>query len=201
MKNKQVIVKRINELYHDVTGDTYDKVYSFMIENEKKRWHRIANLYLKFDHRIQILDIGTGSGLVPLSICKLLKPEDTFICSDISRKMLQVADQNIKREKFINKFKFVKISSAEQENIPFSDNYIDIITMNSVLHHINNTNMFLNEVDRILKPNGLIFIGHEPNRYFYENKFIVNLSNLFYYIFYDYVLSSEKVMVGELRQA
>jgi len=56
--------------------------------------------------------------------------------------------------------------------LSFRDESIDVITINSVLHHIQDTEGFIKEIDRVLKPYGLIFIGHEPNRYFYDSKFL-----------------------------
>lgn len=42
--------------------------------------------------------------------------------------------------------------------------------MNSVLHHIKETGEFFREIDRVLKPEGVFFLGHEPNRRFVESR-------------------------------
>lgn len=54
------------------------------------------------------------------------------------------------------------------EDIELPDNCADVITLNSILHHIPDSTHFLLEIKRILKPGGLLLIGHEPNRRFYS---------------------------------
>lgn len=46
----------------------------------------------------------------------------------------------------------------------------DVITMNSVLHHLPDPGHLLAEVDRILVPGGTLVIWHEPNRRFYTSR-------------------------------
>lgn len=166
------LVQRLNELYHDLINEKYHFSHPEIFEQEKERWKRIAKQFLNFANPITIVDIGTGTGFVPLTITKFLKEGDIFICSDISGGILGVAKQNINRRGRRCQFKFVKIESHVPFQLPFETESMDIVTMNSVLHHIKDTNTFLSEVNRILKSNGLLFIAHEPNKYFYENKFL-----------------------------
>ena len=166
------LVQRVNELYFDFVGEQYVRTHALMFEQEKERWERIAKQFFNFTDPVTIVDIGTGTGFVPLTIAKFLKKEDIFICFDISRSILEVAKQNINKQNFHCQFKFVKIESQVPFWLPLETKSIDIVTMNSVLHHVKDTNTFLSEVDRILKPNGLLFVGHEPNKYFYDHKFL-----------------------------
>jgi ubiquinone/menaquinone biosynthesis C-methylase UbiE len=170
--DEEVIVQRVNELYHDLIGERYSLFHPEIFEREKDRWQRIAKHFLVFSVPIIILDIGTGTGFVPLTIANFLKKNDVFICSDISEGILDVARTEIEKQSFRCQFKFVKIERRMPFSLPFQTESVDIVTMNSVLHHIENTNAFLSEVDRILKPNGSLFIAHEPNEYFHKNKFL-----------------------------
>lgn len=162
------LIQKINEFYFDIIDKDYHPDFSLDME----RWEKIANEYLKREHPLKILDIGTGSGFIPLIVAKYNKKEDTFICSDISNEILKLAKNNIEKQKFQCKFEFLKIESQIPYKLPYTSNFLDVITMNSVLHHINDVKTFLYEVNRILKPKGLLIIGHEPNKYFYQSKIL-----------------------------
>ena len=166
------LVQRINELYFDITSEEYQKSHPSIFFLEKKRWQRIAQRYLNNSQTLKILDVGTGSGFVPLSIASYFKESDTFFCMDISKGILEVAKKNINNQYFPCKFIFQKIMSQIPYKLPFKSNFFEILTINSLLHHINDIKTFLYEIDRVLKPNGFLIIGHEPNRYFYESKFL-----------------------------
>lgn len=166
------LVQRVNELYHDLISERYHDCHPEIFEQEKDRWERIAEQYFDFADPVKIIDIGTGTGFVPLTIAQFLKQGDTFICSDISRNILDVANRKIGKQNFRCRFEFVKIESQLPFRLPFETESAEVLTVNSVLHHIENTSTFLGELDRILKPQGLLFIGHEPNKYFHENIFL-----------------------------
>jgi len=186
------LVLRVNELYHDFTSEQYQHSHPEIFEHEKERWERIAKQFLNLSRSTTIADIGTGTGFVPLQLAKFLRKEDTFICSDISKGILEVARQIIKKQNFQCKFKFVKIENQVPYRLPFETRSIDIVTMNSVLHHVRNTDAFLDEIDRILKPNGLLIIGHEPNNYFYATKLL-----WYIYFLFDH-LPNPKLVVDKL---
>lgn len=44
------------------------------------------------------------------------------------------------------------------ENMPFEDESVDVIISNAVLEHVKNLNKVLSEIQRVLKPNGLVYI-------------------------------------------
>jgi ubiquinone/menaquinone biosynthesis C-methylase UbiE len=188
------LVQRVNELYHDFISEQYDHLHPERFE-QKEKWERIAKQFFNFSKPITIVDIGTGTGLVPLIIAKFLKKGDVFICSDISERILDVAKERISEQNFNAIFKFVKIKTQIPFKLPFKTKMADVITMNAVLHHIKNTKKFLSEVDRVLKPHGLLFIANEPNRYFYESKFL-----WYNYLFLQYFLNPKLAMYKVLQK-
>lgn len=166
------LVLRVNELYYDFTHEQYGAIHSEMGSNEKERWERIAQQFLVFPYPVTIADFGTGNGFVPLTIGPFLRSHDTMYCADISTGMLEVARRNINTAALAPDFEFVKIGSDAPLRLPFDSAMLDAITMNSVLHHIRNTDEFLAEIDRILKPGGMLLIGHEPNKRFTQQNFL-----------------------------
>jgi len=186
------LVQRVNELHYDYLGEKYHP--SEIFAQEIDRWKRITKQFLNTSNLKILVDIGTGTGFVPLAMADLLKRESIFICCDISQRILEAAENNIKKQNLQCRFKFVKIKSQVPLHLPFETNSANIVTINSVLHHIKDTSTFLKEVDRILKPNGVLFIGHEPNKYFYENKFLK-----YNYLFLK-TLTDPKFLVGKIGE-
>jgi ubiquinone/menaquinone biosynthesis C-methylase UbiE len=185
----QKLIERVNEIYHDLTADDYNsKTHCDMLKKEESRWRKAWGYVGK--KRINILDIGTGAGFVPLSIGGKLREKDLFVCSDISGKILDVAKNNIENAGIRCRFAYVRSESLRE----IRDECFDVVTINSTLHHIPDTANFLAEIDRILKVGGLLIIGHEPNRRFSKNIMIQ-----FYYFCLRLVFSPVDVSKDMLR--
>ncbi|HVZ40137.1 MAG TPA: class I SAM-dependent methyltransferase [Candidatus Kapabacteria bacterium] len=160
------LVLRVNELFYDHENDDYRDVHEEMLGREGERWRIRAERFFQFAGPATVIDIGSGAGLVGMSIGSAMREDDRLICADLSGGMLEVARRNLQRLKLRPALEFVKISGSLPYRLPFGDETADVVTMNSVLHHVKDTAGFLAEIDRILKPGGLVMIGHEPNRAF-----------------------------------
>ncbi|MFH1069852.1 MAG: class I SAM-dependent methyltransferase [Candidatus Glassbacteria bacterium] len=172
------LVVRVNELYHDLFSGRYHQSHPEITVREKLRWEAVGRRYFNLQRRLTVLDVGSGTGFVPLAVAPNLKEGDRFICSDVSAGMLDQSRNNLLAGNFRCTFDFVKIDPAAPLRILPEAGTIDIATLNSVLHHIKDTAGFLGELDRLLKPGGLVVIGHEPNRYFLVNPLLKGFSRL-----------------------
>lgn len=160
-----LLILRANELFHDLVKEDYDEeVGEGIAIKEKNRWLK-SKKYFNSKKPLTILDIGTGTGFVPLTIAGFLEKKDTFICSDVSQEMLNLSKKKITEKNFKCKFKFIKT----EKELPFDKEGINIITMDSVLHHIINPSDFLSSLKGILKKGGYIMICHEPNAFYLNN--------------------------------
>lgn len=169
--DQQYFVTRVNEIYHDVEGEAYLQRHPEIFVDEARRWRRIAKKYLVKHSPVIVLDIGTGTGFVPLTIAPFLKREDTVICSDISSVMLEICKREITKRQFECQFRFVKSRGGTISPVEIS---VDFITMNSVLHHIPNVAEFYSQIEAVLSEEGMLIIAHEPNKPFYENRLLWN---------------------------
>lgn len=172
------LVQRVNELYHDLVSERYHQEHPEIFDYERQRWERAGERFFRSAKPLKVLDLGSGTGFVPLATAVFLKAEDVFICSDISGRVLDQARKNIQACEFACQFKYVKLEPEIPFHLPFERGYVEIIALNSVLHHVKDTGAFLSEIDRILKPDGLLLIGHEPNSYFFSNLFLRLVSRL-----------------------
>ncbi len=78
---------------------------------------------------------------------------------DISLESLQLAPY------FIKRLKLKKIPDricADAYNLPFQDNSFNFIFCYQSLHHFPNPRPIIEEIHRVLKPNGYLFINEEP---------------------------------------
>ena len=90
---------------------------------------------------IRVLELGTGSGAIALSLSKERSNWEVF-ASDISEDALKVAKKN--QEKFNHPVNFVQANWLE----PFDNNCFDLVVSNPP---------YIDENDKLLKSDGLIF--------------------------------------------
>lgn len=69
----------------------------------------------------------------------------------------------------------IQVLEGNLEDIDFDDNLFDAVTLNMVLEHIDYPNSLLKEIDRILKPNGLVFV-EVPN----VRSFLLSMITIYY---------------------
>ncbi|MHC4166386.1 MAG: class I SAM-dependent methyltransferase [Planctomycetota bacterium] len=155
------LVHRINEIYHNLENAYYDTRHDEILKSEPLFWKNSAERFVRRENEIVCLDFGTGTGFVPEIIGPYMKKGDSLICCDVSAEMLTVCEDKLTKMHLKCECSFHKI---DDEALPVHDGSVDVITVNSVLHHIYDLNSFVAECERLLKPSGLMVVAHEPNR-------------------------------------
>ncbi len=153
-------VRRINEIYHNLENACYDGQHEDIPQFEQRFWEEAAGRYVATDRSIVWLDYGTGTGFVPAAIAEHLKAEDTVVCCDVSSEMLRLCEAKLKDSPLRCRRAFEKIDG---QTIPAVSSSVDIVSVNSVLHHLFDLPAFAAECRRVLKPKGLLIVAHEPN--------------------------------------
>ncbi len=101
---------------------------------------------------MKVLDIGTGPGVIPLHLQRFY-PDAHFIGMDISLDMLERAKENrIRRQASL------KLLAGDGEILPLGDNTLHVITSFFALHHMDEPERLLKEVDRVLTSDGDLLI-------------------------------------------
>lgn len=99
------------------------------------------------------LDAGCGIGN---NLSTLLRFFDNIIACDISQEALNYAKKRFKN----SKINFIR---ADIKNLPFKENFFDIVICTEVLEHIDNLHQAKNELFRVLKKENGYFIISTPN--------------------------------------
>ena len=100
-----------------------------------------------------ILDIATGTG--DLAILFSATSAQEIIGLDISQGMLEIGKQKIQAKNLNDKIQMVL---GDGENIPYANDYFDVITVAYGVRNFENLERGLGEILRVLKPGGQLLI-------------------------------------------
>jgi demethylmenaquinone methyltransferase/2-methoxy-6-polyprenyl-1,4-benzoquinol methylase len=131
----------------------YDFLNQLLSMGIHKGWRRKAVRLLKDIHPKTILDIATGTGDFAIETMKL--NPDKVIGVDISEGMLKFGVEKINKLGLQNK---IELKLGDSENLPFSDNSFDAITVGFGVRNFENLEKGINDIYRVLSPNGMIAI-------------------------------------------
>lgn len=149
-KNEKTVAAhiKINENRWDSWAGTYDnKRFNFFRYLQKKA---VSLVQLKEGQRF--LDIGCGTGWAVRHAADVLKGNGQFYGIDMSEKMIEKATENSRG------YKNTHFYQAIVEKLPFEDNFFDSAICTNSFHHYLDPSKALDEVYRVLKPGGRIYI-------------------------------------------
>ena len=100
-----------------------------------------------------ILDIGSGKGIMALS---LVKAGYSITSVDNNEEMLRIAALNLAYEKLLSK---VELYVMDAYSLDFKENSFNRIFMVEALHHIEDINGIFVEIDRVLAGTGKLILA------------------------------------------
>ena len=114
----------------------------------KQGWFNWLFNQIDFSKVNRLLELGCGNGKLWQENSIDLRNREIFL-SDISEGMVEEV-----RKKLGSDFNCIV---ADAEKIPFKDSYFDTIIANHVLFYLNDLNLGLKEIDRVLKSDGILY--------------------------------------------
>ena len=130
-------VRRRDQVSRVAFSEIYDIIYNLVCETVASG---------------KILDIGCGTGLCAIQIAKDDRYEVAGI--DNSAEMIKMCEKNAKKEGVTVDFRV-----ATASRLPFEDQEFDMIFSNGSLHHWEKPVEVFNEMYRVLKPGGSVFVN------------------------------------------
>jgi 2-polyprenyl-6-hydroxyphenyl methylase/3-demethylubiquinone-9 3-methyltransferase len=111
-----------------------------------------------------VLDVGCGAGFLTNALAK-----EKFVVSglDLSPESLETAQRH-------DSTGTVRYRSGNAYCLPYSDGSFDVVTSMDFLEHVDNPDLVISEITRVLKPDGL-FLFHTFNRNWLAHLVIIKL--------------------------
>ncbi|MGZ7159658.1 MAG: class I SAM-dependent methyltransferase [Methanobacterium sp.] len=133
-------------------GKHLDSNYRRMIQPPEKLIERSG-----IKEEMRVLEVGCGSGAFTNYISRAVGNNGEVYASDIQPEMLEQLKKKLMH--FENRdIKNVTLIECDACNMPFQDNYFDLVSMVAVLQEIPDKNKALLEIKRVLKPHGILAI-------------------------------------------
>jgi ubiquinone/menaquinone biosynthesis C-methylase UbiE len=122
----------------------------------------ILKNYLEIRKNDKVLDIGCGKG---------------FFCSILKKAGCEVYGIDSSQESILTAKKYIdngiNFQTGVAENLPYEDNCFDKVSSICVIEHVNNDDLFVKEVKRVLKQGGIFaFSADSLTSKYFSNEFI-----------------------------
>ncbi len=165
--------------------DTVSKEYDFLNRvltfGLDISWRKKVVKIVAKNNSKNILDIATGTGDLAINLAKIKAAKITGL--DISKGMLDIAKAKVKKKNLP-----IELILGDSENLPFADATFDAITVGYGVRNFENLDKGLQEIYRVLKPNGVFVVleTSQPTKFpmkqlfkFYSKYIIPTVGSLF----------------------
>jgi len=154
-------------------GKNAAEAYDWIVQNRTKKTYPMTAIRMLGELggiRDGIcIDIGCGSGLLDVEIAK--RSNFKIIGLDIDPNVKPLFDKYIREANMQDRLSIV---IGDAQKMPFPDNYADVIVSRGTLTFIPDIGKCLREVQRVMKPTGVAFLGgrylYTPQKYKITNE-------------------------------
>lgn len=145
--------EQVSRMFNNI-APYYDFLNHFLSLGIDKNWRKKAIKELQKVQPTQILDVATGTADVAIAMAKQLQPKKV-IGLDIAVEMLDIGRKKVRNETLTDT---VELISGDAENLPFESNTFDAVTVAFGVRNFENLEAGMNEIQRVLKPNGKLVV-------------------------------------------
>lgn len=101
-----------------------------------------------------VLDLGTGTALIPVELCRQ-DHECRVMAVDLAVSMLELARYNVEAAGMIER---ITLAQVDAKKMGYDRGAFDLVMSNSIIHHIPDPVICLQEMVRVTAEDGLLFI-------------------------------------------
>lgn len=132
----------------DRTALDYERIESLMAMGSGPWYRRQALISAGLRPGMQVIDVGTGTGLVAREAARLVGPQGCVLGVDPSAAMLANA----------RLMSGVRLVEGRAESIPAPDASADFLSLGYALRHISDLSVAFREFYRVLRPGGRLCV-------------------------------------------
>jgi len=103
---------------------------------------------------VDVLDVGTGTALIPIELCRRLAPAQ-ITAVDLSAWMLKLGRRNVREAGFADR---IRLEKVDAKAMPYADQSFEIVISNSIVHHVPDPAPVLAELARLTARSGVLFV-------------------------------------------
>ena len=146
-----------------IVPDASAEAYAWVVEHRVKHTYPMTAMRMLAEcggiREGVCVDVGCGTGQLDVELAR--RSQFTIVGLDINPEMKPLFEKTIRGAGLEDRAKFVL---GDAQKLPFPDDYADVIFSRGTLIFIPDIKKCLQEVDRVLKPTGVAFLG---GRYVY----------------------------------
>ena len=175
MTNKETGKKeQVRTMFNDI-APKYDLLNHVLSMGIDIQWRKKVRRLLSTIEPKRILDIATGTGDLAIELAKL-KPQE-IIGADIAVDMLKIGEVKVSKKGLAN---IIKLEPGDSENLRFDDNYFDAVTVAFGVRNYENLLKGLQEMNRVMRPGGLVAILEfsKPHAFPFKNIYNFYFKNI-----------------------
>lgn len=137
----------------ELAGDAHTPEYFLRVEQDRFSQQAWTKPYFRYDQFAgkSVLEIGVGQGTDLAQFAS-----SGAICSgvDITENHLRLTEENLRSRSLA-----ADLRLADATKLPFADSTFDCVYSFGVLHHIPEVELVAQEIQRVLKPRGLLMFS------------------------------------------
>lgn len=138
----------------DRISPKYDRLNHLLSLDIDKIWRRKTAKIVAKSHPKNILDLATGTADLVIQLAKH-NPQAHIIGVDFSEKMLEIGKEKVLKQGLANQ---TELRLGDAAALPFENHSFDAVTVAFGVRNFENLYQGLSEIQRVLKPEGKVFI-------------------------------------------
>ncbi|WP_026970563.1 bifunctional demethylmenaquinone methyltransferase/2-methoxy-6-polyprenyl-1,4-benzoquinol methylase UbiE [Aliagarivorans marinus] len=152
--NKEDKVGMVANVFHSVAAK-YDLMNDLMSGGIHRLWKRFAIDCSGIRPGQKVLDLAGGTGDLSAKFSRIVGKQGEVVLADINDSMLKVGRAKLRDMGIAGNINYVQ---ANAENLPFPDNYFDLVTIGFGLRNVTDKDAALRSMFRVLKPGGRLLV-------------------------------------------